>query len=89
MRNRGYAQAKAIVASDTVNEDHVIEEVYVGSAGNFTAVLLNDDAIAFLGALAGHLYPIQCKRINATGLTAGSLVAFHTSTRVLDQAGAS
>jgi hypothetical protein len=87
MRNRGYAQAKAITTSDTDNEEYVIEEIYVGAAGNLTVVLLNGDAVPFLGALAGTVLPIQCKRVNATGLTAGSLVGFHSSTRVVDQVG--
>tara|TARA_Y100000310_G_C20193860_1_gene583725 strand:+ start:330 stop:596 length:267 start_codon:yes stop_codon:yes gene_type:complete len=86
---RGFNRLKAITPHDTTNEEFVIEELYVGGAGNVVLVLMNDDTVTLTGALAGHRYPYQAKRINSTSTTATNLVAAHSNHRVVDQVGAS
>lgn len=79
---------EAITPSDTVDAPHVIEAVYVGGAGNFVAVGMNNVTVTITGALAGHTYPLRCRRINATSLSASSLVAFHSGVRTVEALGA-
>ena len=85
---QGFVHAEAITPSDTVDADHVIEQVYVGGAGNFVAVLMDGSTVTFTGALAGHIYPVRCRRINNTSTTATAMVAFHNGIRTVEALGA-
>lgn len=72
-----YAKAVTVTASDVTNfTDGMCRAIYVGGAGAFTAIV-QGVAVPFAGALAGTILPIQCTRINATGLVASGLVALY------------
>jgi hypothetical protein len=49
--------------------------LYVGGAGNVTAVMLSGEVVLFTAVPAGSLLPIQVTRVNATGTTATAMVA--------------
>lgn len=52
--------------------------LYVGGAGDLVVRLgFNDTPITFVGLLAGNIYPLQAKRVHATGTTATNLVALY------------
>jgi hypothetical protein len=68
--------AVAITPSDSTDiaNGQLTRGVYVGGAGDVAAVI-GDNAITFVGAVAGSILPIRCSRINSTSTTATSLVA--------------
>lgn len=63
----------AITPSDTVNLSSPCRAIYVGVAGNITAIM-NGTPVLFANVPVGIL-PIKATRINLTGTAAGSLVA--------------
>jgi hypothetical protein len=67
----------AITPSDVTNFTNNIVGIYVGGAGTVVAVTENDAAISFVGALAGTVLPIKCKRVNSTSTTATNLVGLY------------
>lgn len=69
-------KAIALTPSDTVNFTNSIRAVYVGVGGNITLVNPDGTTCLFVGVPQGTLLPTECKRINATGTTAASLVGF-------------
>jgi hypothetical protein len=48
--------------------------IYVGGAGNITAVMMDGTPVLFAAVPVGTILPIQCNRVNATGTTATALV---------------
>jgi hypothetical protein len=72
---RGYAQAVAITPSDVTNfTEGVCRAIYVGGAGNITAVI-NGNAILFTAPPVGTVLQVEASRVNATGTTATAMVA--------------
>jgi len=69
--------AIAITPSDTVDFDRPINGFYVGGAGDAVVVFENDEYVTLKGLLAGQIYPMKLKRINATGTTATNLVGLY------------
>lgn len=67
--------AEVVVPSDTVNFTKVPRAIYVGGAGNITAVMADGAAVLFSGVTAGAILPIRAKRINLTATTATLMVA--------------
>lgn len=51
--------------------------LWIGAAGDVTAVTLSGAAVQFKGLSAGQLLPVIARRVNATGTTATSLVALY------------
>jgi hypothetical protein len=72
-----FEYAAAITTSDTVSLTGVTRAVYVGGAGNITAVMFNGDVVLFTAVPVGTMLPIRCTRINATATTATALVAMY------------
>lgn len=72
-----FEYAAAITTSDTVSLTGVTRAVYVGGAGNITAIMSNGDAVLFTAIPVGTVFPIRCTRINATATTATNLVALY------------
>lgn len=69
--------AAAITPHDSTNfPDGECRAIYVGGAGNFTAIV-GGVAVAFNGAVAGSVIPVRCTRVNSTDLTAANLVALY------------
>ena len=84
MPRRGFVHLTALTPSDTDDEEHVIEEIHCGGAGNIAVVLLDGTAVTLTGCLAGHRYPYRCRRINSTNTTATALVGASDGERVQD-----
>ena len=72
-----FEYAAAITTSDTVSLTGVTRAVYVGGAGNITAIMSNGDAVLFSAVPVGTVLPIRCTRINATATTATLLIAMY------------
>lgn len=72
-----FEYAAAITTSDTTSLTGITRAVYVGGAGNITAIMLNGDAVLFTAVPVGTVLPIRCTRINATATTATALVAMY------------
>jgi len=68
-----YTAAKAVTLHDTNSNPCVA--FYVGGAGNLAVTTANGDNVTLNGLLAGHIYPIQCTVMKATGSTATNIVA--------------
>lgn len=72
-----FEYAAAITTSDTVSLTGITRAVYVGGAGNITAIMSNGDAVLFSAVPVGTVLPIRCTRINATATTATLLIAMY------------
>ena len=72
-----FEYAAAITTSDTVSLTGITRAVYVGGAGNITAIMSNGDAVLLTAVPVGTLLPIRCTRINATATTATLLIAMY------------
>lgn len=72
-----FEYAAAITTSDTVSLTGITRAVYVGGAGNITAIMSNGDAVLFTAVPVGTMLPIRCTRINATATSATALVAMY------------
>lgn len=66
--------AQNITPSDSVNLVSPAVGLWVGGAGNISAVMENGDTATFTGVLAGGFLPFVFKRINVTGTTATNMV---------------
>ena len=67
----------AVTPSDSVNLARVTRGVYIGGAGNVSALMADGSSVAFAGAQAGTILPIRAQRINATGTTATNILALY------------
>ncbi len=65
----------AITTSDSNDLPFLTRYVYVGGAGDVTAVTQAGNAVVFKAVPAGAILPIRARRINQTGTTATNLVA--------------
>lgn len=65
-----YSFAAPITLHDTNNMSVMCRAIWVGAAGNLTAVMSNGDVVLFSGIAAGTLLPIRAIRVNVTGTTA-------------------
>lgn len=69
--------AAAITPSDSANfAQGVAVGLYVGVTGDVTLVNENGDTCLFKSVPAGKDIPCTCKRVNATGTAASSIVAY-------------
>lgn len=51
--------------------------LWIGSAGDVSIIGAMDTTVVFKSVPAGYLLPVQVKRVNATGTTAGNIVALY------------
>ena len=73
----GYSKAVAIVPSDVTNfTDGACHAIYVGGAGNITAVV-SGVAVLFTAVPVGTVLKVRATRVNATGTAATGLVALY------------
>jgi len=63
-----------ITPSDTVNLQATARGIYVGGAGNITAVMMDGTVVLFTAVPVGSILPVEVNRVNATGTTATALV---------------
>ena len=79
--NQGFNRWEAITPSDTDNiPTGLTDAIYVGTkgaTGTIIAVRPNGDTCAFVGLIAGEVYPIRAIRINSTTTDASNLVALY------------
>lgn len=66
--------AAAITPHDSNNLPAPTRGIYVGGAGNITAVMMDGGVVLFTAVPVGTILPIQCNRVNASGTTATLLV---------------
>lgn len=69
--------AETVVPSDTVSLATVSLGIYVGGAGNVSALMADGTTGVFTACIVGQVLPIQAQRINATGTTASLLVSIN------------
>lgn len=70
-----YEAGVAVTASDSAADPAgPFAALYIGGAGNATVLDLKGNATAYHGLLAGTILPVQCARVNSTGLTATNIV---------------
>ncbi len=67
--------AAPIVPSDTATLSVTPRALYVGQGGNLALVMAGGQSVTFEGVPAGTLLPVRPQLVNATGTTAGALVA--------------
>lgn len=66
--------AQNITPSNTVDLVSPAVGLFVGGAGNISAVMENGDTVTFTGVTAGAYLPFIFRRINVTGTTATNMV---------------
>ena len=66
--------AQNITPSDTVDLVTPAVGLFVGGAGNISAVMESGDTVTFTGVTAGSYLFFVFRRINATGTTANNMV---------------
>lgn len=69
------ANATNVTPSDSVNLASPSRALYVGGAGNISAVMLGGQTILLTGVPAGTTLPLQVSRVNATLTTATLIVS--------------
>lgn len=70
-------KAVAVAPSNTVDfTDGVCRSLYVGAAGNVTAVV-GGAAVLFTAVPAGSILPVKATRVNLTATTASAMVALY------------
>lgn len=73
-----YTDAVAVTPHDEEDLDTVTSAIYVGGAGNVSAVLVDgDEPVTFVGVPAGTLLPIRVSAVSETGTTATEIVALY------------
>lgn len=66
---------EAVTPHDVNDFTNASRAIYVGSAGDVAAVMVNGTVLVFKAVPAGTMLPIRCRRINATNTTATNMVA--------------
>jgi hypothetical protein len=70
----------AITPSNTANDPAgPFAALWIGTAGNATIVDSRGNVTTYTNLPAGFLLPLQCVRVNSTGLTAGSIVGLRAN----------
>ncbi len=68
------AMGGAIVVLDTAFT-YPSRGIWVGGAGNVSALLSNGDTVILIGVLAGTLLPLRATKITTSGTSATNMVA--------------
>ena len=74
--DRHFTRAAAIAPNDTT-EIEVTRAIYVGVAGDITAILRDDSAAVLFKAMPVGVWFIRAKIIKSTGTAATNLVALY------------
>jgi hypothetical protein len=78
----GASDAVAITKSDateyTPQNGGYLDALYVGGAGDVTVKTVDGSTVAFVGAVAGSILPIQCQQVRSA-TTATSIVGLRFS----------
>lgn len=65
----------SVTPSDSVGLTYFSRALYVGTTGDVVVVSPSGSAVTFVGVPAGAILPVKAVRVNATGTTAGGIVA--------------
>ncbi len=69
--------AYAVTPSDSASLAQTCRAIYVGSAGNLSAVMAGGETVSLSSLQAGMIYPLRLSQIRATGTTASGIVALY------------
>lgn len=69
--------AEPVTPSDTTTLGQLARGLYVGATGNVSVLLRDGSSVTFVGVQGGTTLPIRCRRVNATGTTASSILALY------------
>jgi len=69
------SNAAAVTPSDSTDLGVFSRALYVGGAGNISAIMLGGQTVTFSGVPAGSLLPLRVKRVRSTDTTATNIVA--------------
>ncbi len=69
---RGGAQ---VTPDDTSDLLQVTRAIYIGQGGDISVTLADGDSVVLEGVPAGSLLPIRASAVQATGTSAGAIVA--------------
>lgn len=69
------SSAVAVTPHDTTELVTVSRALFVGGAGNISALMADGVACTFTGVAAGSVLPIRVRRVNSTNTTATNIVA--------------
>lgn len=72
-----YAKGFAITTSDATDFAVQTQAIFVGGAGNAVVVWEDGTTSTLNGLLAGHVYRLKLRRINATNTTATNIVGLY------------
>ena len=72
-KSESYRGAVEITPHDTNDLTDPVSALYIGGAGT-VKVDTPDGTVTFNGALAGHIIPVCCTRVYATGTSATNIV---------------
>lgn len=70
-----YENAVAVVTSDTVDQEPLLQAIYVGVGGAIKVTMRDTGTVTLLGVVAGDIIRIRPRLIFAIGTTATNLVA--------------
>lgn len=70
-----YANAAAVIPSDSTALAEAAQALYVGVTGNVAVITLGGQTITFTGVPAGTVLPSACTQVKATNTTATNIVA--------------
>ena len=73
--DNGFANARAIVPSDTANLPGACSAFTVGVGGTITVTTINGQIVQ-ITAVAGFVYPLQIVKVAATGTAATGIVGY-------------
>lgn len=71
--NAPYTGGEAVVPSDTVDQTNVSRALYVGVAGNVTAIMRDGQTVLFSNVPVGW-HQLRVSRVKATGTAATNMV---------------
>lgn len=73
-------RAVAITPSDADELPHVVRTIYIGSGGDLTVIMMDDDTntpVLFTNIAGGVQHAIAVKKVLATGTTCSNLVGLY------------
>lgn len=65
----------AVTPNDATDLTYVTRALYVGQSGHVAVRMVGGGSVVFSNVQAGSLLPVRAAGVNATGTTAGSIIA--------------
>ena len=70
-----YENAVAIVTSDTVDQEPLLQSIYVGGGGNIKVTMRDTGTVTLLAVPTGTVLLLRARLVFAIGTTATNLIA--------------